>query len=78
VQHVHRLGRSGRCGRAGKATHFVSPDGPQAMLADMIRTATEAGEPLEESFSRQRGFRKKIKKTGAPRNANANKPRGGF
>jgi len=48
------------------------------MLAGMIRTATEAGEPLEESFSRQRGFRKKIKKTGAPRNANANKPRGGF
>jgi len=72
VQHVHRLGRTGRAGKLGRASHLVSDTGPSRELADMIKDATERGVPLEESFSRKRGFRKKIKKTGKPYNARAN------
>lgn len=76
VQHLHRLGRTARAGRPGKATHFIAPRGsPGAALADHIRAATEEGRPLEESFSRKRGFRKKIKKTGQPFNSSAGQKR---
>eukprot|EP00613_Pedinella_sp_CCMP2098_P020641 CAMPEP_0171697212 /NCGR_PEP_ID=MMETSP0991-20121206/8697_1 /TAXON_ID=483369 /ORGANISM="non described non described, Strain CCMP2098" /LENGTH=438 /DNA_ID=CAMNT_0012285983 /DNA_START=222 /DNA_END=1538 /DNA_ORIENTATION=- len=77
VQHLHRLGRTARAGQPGKATHLVQPAGSAgAALADHVRRATEEGLPLEESFSRKRGFRKKIKKTGQPFNSKASQQRG--
>jgi len=59
VQHLHRLGRTGRAGREGMATHFVDP---ASELANRIRRGMDAESPLEDSFSRRRGFRKKLKK----------------
>lgn len=70
VQHLHRLGRTARAGQPGRATHFFDPSND---LACLVRDATDRGEPLEEAFSRKRGFRKKIKKTGSHYNARANK-----
>ena len=61
VQYLHRLGRTGRAGGAGRVTHFYDPS---SELQGLIKRATESGEPLDESFSRKRGFRKKIKKVG--------------
>ena len=52
--------------RPGRVTHFFDP---ASELQALIRRATENGEPLEESFSRKRGFRKKIKKTGSSFNS---------
>lgn len=69
VQHLHRIGRTGRAGSAGQATHFLSPLNED--LAGLIKAATESGSPLDESFSRKRGFRKKIKKQGRPYNSRA-------
>ena len=68
-----RRGRTARAGRPGRATHFVKQG---SELAEMIRAATEKGEALDESFSRKRGFRKKIKKTGRAFNAKAQRNAG--
>ena len=57
VQYLHRLGRTGRAGGPGRVTHFYDPS---SELQALIKSATEAGTNLDESFSRKRGFRKKV------------------
>jgi superfamily II DNA/RNA helicase len=60
VQHLHRIGRAVRAGRAGRATNLFD-DGSR----DLVESLEYAGDgPVDKSFSRQRGFRKKIKKYG--------------
>ena len=76
VQHLHRLGRTARAGQRGRATNFVEEAGNADTLADMVRRATESGEALEGQFSRRRGLRKKVKKTGRAFNYQAKTKRG--
>ncbi|KAG5191577.1 P-loop containing nucleoside triphosphate hydrolase protein [Tribonema minus] len=59
VQHLHRLGRAARAGRRGVATTLW--DASCAALAESVRAAGDAG-GVDASFSRKRGFRKKLKK----------------
>ncbi len=60
VQHLHRIGRAVRAGREGRAVNLF--DLGSADLVESLRLAGDAS--LDRSFSRQRGFRKKIKKYG--------------
>jgi superfamily II DNA/RNA helicase len=60
VQHLHRIGRAVRAGREGRAVNFF--DEGSADLVESLQLAGE--ESLDRSFSRQRGFRKKVKKYG--------------
>ena len=57
-----QVGRTGRAGNAGRVTSLYFPE--QAILAEAIRAAIHAGEPIEGAFSRNRSFSKKVKKYG--------------
>lgn len=56
------MGRTGRAGRAGRVTSLYLPQ--QAVLAEALKAAVEAGEPVEGAFSRNRSFAKKVRKYG--------------
>ena len=71
VQHLHRIGRAVRAGREGRAVNFY--DVGSEDLVESLQLAGE--ESLDRSFSRQRGFRKKIKKYGKDY---YRKPEGGY
>ena len=58
VAHLHRIGRTARAGQAGKVTNFV--DAGAAELVESIQSA--GAETLATSFSRRRGFRKRVRK----------------
>lgn len=60
VHHLHRIGRASRAGKAGKATMFY--DKRSQDLVKSIMNSRDTDCTVEESFSRRRGFRKKIKK----------------
>ncbi len=57
-----QVGRTGRAGNTGKVTSLYFPE--QAILAEAIRAAIDAGEPIEGAFSRNRSFKKKVRKYG--------------
>lgn len=63
-RHMRRrqVGRTGRAGAAGRVTSLYGP--AQAALAEALRAAVEAGEPVEGAFSRKRSFAKKLKRYG--------------
>ena len=59
VQHLHRIGRASRAGRAGRSTNIYGPESRdlvQSLLSDKEENK------VDQSFSRRRGFRAKIKK----------------
>jgi superfamily II DNA/RNA helicase len=59
VNHLHRIGRASRAGSFGVATNLFgrsSKDLVESILLD------EEGGRIDQSFSRRRGFRQKIKK----------------
>lgn len=59
VQHLHRIGRASRAGALGRATNIV--DARSSELVDSI-LSDEDTKRVDQSFSRRRGFRNKIKK----------------
>eukprot|EP00884_Botryococcus_braunii_P021838 jgi/Botrbrau1/8338/Bobra.0081s0026.1 len=69
IDFLHRVGRTGRAGRSGRVTSFYQGD--QEALVEAIREAVDAGQPVEGAFSRNRSFRKKIRRYGqyVPRGA---------
>lgn len=60
---VHRVGRTGRAGKGGNVTSLFSES--DVILVDAIRNAIEDGIPIEGAFSRNRSFRKKVKRYGS-------------
>jgi superfamily II DNA/RNA helicase len=59
VQYLHRIGRASRAGVLGKATNIY--DRRSEDLVTSILSDTEE-KKIDQSFSRRRGFRQKIKK----------------
>ena len=62
VQHLHRIGRASRAGALGKATNIVD-ERSKDLVVSILQSSNEENETVENSFSRRRGFRQKIKKT---------------
>ena len=71
-----KVGRSARAGQGGRVTSLITPD--KAVLAGAIQAAVEAGQPVEGAFSRNRSFRKKLRKYGdyVPRGQQGQLPEG--
>lgn len=68
VQHLHRIGRASRGGRSGFAFNIFSEEDSGQLVRSILegneRTNNESGDnnTIEQSFSRNRGFRNKIKR----------------
>ena len=60
VQYLHRIGRASRAGVLGKATSIY--DDRSVLLVRSILSENENEKSVDQSFSRRRGFSKKIKK----------------
>jgi len=58
VQHLHRVGRASRAGSLGKATNFYCE--ASSNLVNAI--ASDKSDNVDQSFSRRRGFRNKLKR----------------
>ena len=65
VDYLHRAGRTARAGAPGRLTSLFDDEAAQLVAA--VRSAVEAGSPVEDAFSRKRSFRKKLKKYGEER-----------
>eukprot|EP00271_Cylindrocystis_brebissonii_P018838 TRINITY_DN547_c1_g1_i1.p1 TRINITY_DN547_c1_g1~~TRINITY_DN547_c1_g1_i1.p1 ORF type:complete len:858 (-),score=105.22 TRINITY_DN547_c1_g1_i1:196-2769(-) len=74
VDYLHRIGRTGRAGQPGRVTNLFAPT--SRLLVEAVRTAVEAGDPVEGAFSRKRSFRKKFKKYGVGRQGPIGSARG--
>lgn len=62
VDYLHRIGRTARAGKNGLVSSmYVEVNKP---LVNTVREAMEAGLEVEAAFSRNRGFRKKVRKYG--------------
>ena len=59
---VSQVGRTARQGLSGDVTSLYSPD--RQHLAEAVKNAIEADEPIEGAFSRNRSFAKKFRKYG--------------
>ena len=59
VNHLHRIGRASRAGALGRATNFYGPES-RDLVASILSDVNE--KRIDQSFSRRRGFRGKLKK----------------
>jgi superfamily II DNA/RNA helicase len=65
MDYLHRAGRTARAGAPGRLTSFY--DEAAAPLVEAVRTAVDAGQPVDAAFSRKRSFAKKRAKYGDSR-----------
>lgn len=65
VEHLHRVGRTARATMTGRATCLYGPG--DADLVEAIRAGMATGEGIEPAVSRNRSFRKRVKRAKAPR-----------
>jgi superfamily II DNA/RNA helicase len=59
---LHRIGRTARAASGGKVTSLYRP--AHQVLAETLQQYIEQGRPVEDCFSRNRSFSKKVKKFG--------------
>ncbi|KAF6254436.1 P-loop containing nucleoside triphosphate hydrolase protein [Scenedesmus sp. NREL 46B-D3] len=62
IEFLHRVGRTARAGKAGKVTSLYSK--ADAVLAEALKQYVQDGKPIEECFSRNRSFSRKVKRYG--------------
>lgn len=63
IDFLHRIGRTGRAGMSGKVTSLITEEDKD--LANAIKECmNEADGSVEGAFSRNRSFRKKIRRYG--------------
>jgi superfamily II DNA/RNA helicase len=62
IEFLHRVGRTARAGKAGKVTSLYSK--ADAVLAEALKQYVQEGKPIEECFSRNRSFSRKVKRYG--------------
>jgi superfamily II DNA/RNA helicase len=60
VQYLHRVGRASRAGVLGRATNIYD-SGSEVLIASILNDSDE--NKIDQSFSRRRSFRKKLKKS---------------
>jgi superfamily II DNA/RNA helicase len=65
VTHLHRIGRTARAGKSGYVTNIV--DDVSRDVARVIQEDAESGASLAPVFSRNRGFRRRLKRHGTGR-----------
>lgn len=64
VDFLHRAGRTARAGGGGKVVSLYAT--PERALAERAQAALSSDERLEDVFSRQRAFRRRMKRYGNP------------
>lgn len=62
IEFLHRVGRTARAGKAGKVTSLYGK--ADAVLAEALRQYVQEGKSIEECFSRNRSFSRKVKRYG--------------
>lgn len=73
VQHLHRIGRSSRGGAVGMAINLYGKNSKD-LVHSIIGNYEESTNGIEQSFSRRRGFRQKLKKATSGKEKEENAP----
>jgi superfamily II DNA/RNA helicase len=62
IEFLHRVGRTARAGKGGKVTSLFGDS--DSVLVGALRQYINDGKPIEDCFSRNRSFSKKVKRYG--------------
>eukprot|EP00879_Flechtneria_rotunda_P026452 GHRR01028203.1.p1 GENE.GHRR01028203.1~~GHRR01028203.1.p1 ORF type:complete len:523 (+),score=159.45 GHRR01028203.1:586-2154(+) len=62
IEFLHRVGRTARAGKPGKVTSMYGRS--DAVLAEALQQYIQEGRPIQDCFSRNRSFSRKVKRYG--------------